>query len=98
MTEHKRPLILFSGGLDSTMLLYDALRQGPADILSVTSNIATEKAEAEAIRIQSQAVQAQGGASYIELKRIEKWDGRLPLVSSGNSGMMFQIPPGVIQK
>lgn len=60
--------------------------------------VVTAKAEAEAIRIQSQAVQAQGGASYIELKRIEKWDGRLPLVSSGNSGMMFQIPPGVIQK
>lgn len=37
--------------------------------------IATAKAEAEAIRIQAQAINSQGGADYVELKRIEKWNG-----------------------
>ncbi len=38
--------------------------------------IETAKATAEAQRISSQALAAQGGADYIELKRIEKWNGQ----------------------
>lgn len=34
------------------------------------------KAEAEAIRIQAEAVTSQGGADYVELQRIEKWNGQ----------------------
>ncbi len=40
--------------------------------------ITTATAEAEAIRIQAQAIQSQGGAAYVNLKAIEKWDGKLP--------------------
>jgi regulator of protease activity HflC (stomatin/prohibitin superfamily) len=40
--------------------------------------IATAQAEAEAIRIQSEAIKAQGGQGYVQLKAIEKWDGKLP--------------------
>lgn len=39
--------------------------------------------EADAIRIKAQAVSAQGGQSYVDLKAIEKWDGRLPTTSAG---------------
>ncbi len=35
-------------------------------------------AEAEAIRIQAQAINSQGGADYVQLQAIEKWDGILP--------------------
>jgi uncharacterized membrane protein YqiK len=35
-------------------------------------------AEAEAIKIQAEAIQQQGGASYVNLKAVEKWDGHLP--------------------
>ena len=45
--------------------------------------IAKAKGEAEAIRIQSQAIQSQGGAAYVNLKAIEKWDGKLPNVNGG---------------
>ena len=38
--------------------------------------VATAKGEAEAIRIQAQAIQSQGGAEYVRLKTIEKWDGK----------------------
>lgn len=40
--------------------------------------ITTAKAEAEAIRIQAQAITQQGGKDYVQLKAIEKWDGVLP--------------------
>ena len=41
--------------------------------------VASAKAEAEAIRIQAQAITQQGGRDYVQLKAIEKWDGKLPV-------------------
>lgn len=38
--------------------------------------IAQAEGEAEAIRIQAQAVTQQGGKDYVELQRIEKWNGQ----------------------
>lgn len=40
--------------------------------------IETAKATAEAQRISSQALAAQGGADYIQLRAIQQWDGHLP--------------------
>lgn len=40
--------------------------------------IETAKATAEAQRISSAALAAQGGSDYVQLKAIEKWDGHLP--------------------
>lgn len=45
--------------------------------------IARAQGEAEAIRIQSQAIQTGGGANYVQLKAIEKWDGALPNTMAG---------------
>lgn len=44
------------------------------------SRIAQAKGEAEAIAIQASAIQHQGGAAYVQLQAIEKWDGKLPSV------------------
>jgi regulator of protease activity HflC (stomatin/prohibitin superfamily) len=41
--------------------------------------IETAKANAEAIRISAQAINSQGGADYVHLKAIEKWNGILPI-------------------
>lgn len=49
------------------------------------SVITMAKGEAEAIRIQSQAIQAQGGKDYVNLKAIEKWDGQLPIYTGGGA-------------
>ena len=46
-------------------------------------SIAKAEGEAKAIAIQAQAIQTQGGAQYVQLKAIEKWDGNLPNVMSG---------------
>lgn len=36
------------------------------------------RAEAEAIKIQAEAITQQGGKDYVQLKAIEKWDGSVP--------------------
>lgn len=55
-------------------------------------------AEAEAIKIQAQAIQAQGGKEYTILQFINRWDGKLPgiLSESGNSnmGLLLNAPSG----
>lgn len=40
--------------------------------------VVTAQAEAEAIRIQAEAVTSQGGADYVKLQWVNKWDGVLP--------------------
>lgn len=51
--------------------------------------IETAKATAESQRIQSQALAAQGGADYVQLKAIEKWDGVLPAQMIPNASLPF---------
>ena len=47
------------------------------------------KAEAEAIKIQASAINAQGGADYVKLQAISKWDGHLPTQMIPNSTVPF---------
>jgi regulator of protease activity HflC (stomatin/prohibitin superfamily) len=50
------------------------------------------KAEAETIRIQAEAIKSQGGQEYVNLKWIEKWDGKLPQTNLGaNQGMIYNL-------
>lgn len=42
------------------------------------ARLTNAKAEAEAIKIQAAAIQSQGGADYVTLQAISKWDGKLP--------------------
>jgi regulator of protease activity HflC (stomatin/prohibitin superfamily) len=51
--------------------------------VEATQKIAMAEAEAKTIQIQAEAIKAQGGAEYVQLKAIEKWNGQLPQVSSG---------------
>jgi regulator of protease activity HflC (stomatin/prohibitin superfamily) len=57
--------------------------------IEAEQKIATAQAEAEAIRIQSSAIKAQGGEGYVNLKAIEKWDGKMPTYMGGNSPTPF---------
>lgn len=51
--------------------------------------IETAKATAEAQRIQSQSLAAQGGEDYVALKAIEKWNGVLPVQMIPGSAVPF---------
>lgn len=60
-----------------------ATAQGQKD-----ATIAKAQWEAEAIRIQSEAIQQNGGPQYIELKRIEKWNGTLPTMITNGTPLL----------
>lgn len=53
--------------------------------IEAESRIAQATGEAEAIRIQAEAIQNNGGEEYVSLKWIEKWDGKAPEFVAGNA-------------
>jgi len=60
--------------------------------VEAASRVAQAKGEAEAIAIQAQAIQSNGGQNYVQLQWIEKWDGKLPsTVLNGSNGMMLNM-------
>lgn len=60
------------------------------------ATVTNAMAEAQAIKIKTSAIAAQGGRDYVALKAIEKWDGSVPQWTSGSSNVPFinLSPPG----
>ena len=50
--------------------------------------IVEANAEAKAIQIQVEAIRTQGGAEYVQLKAIEKWNGTLPQYTGSNTPIL----------
>lgn len=46
--------------------------------------IVTADATAQAIKIQAEAIESQGGEAYVQLQAINKWDGVLPIVTGSS--------------
>lgn len=44
-----------------------------------SSTVVAAQAQAESIQIQAQAINSEGGADYVELQAISKWNGELPI-------------------
>ena len=59
--------------------------------IEAEQKVTMAEAEAKTIQIQAQAIQVQGGAAYVQMKAIEKWDGKLPQVSGGGTPFI-QLP------
>lgn len=53
--------------------------------------LAKATGEAQSNRIKATALNQSGGSKVLAREWIEKWDGRLPTVISGDSGMMFNM-------
>ena len=51
--------------------------------------IAQAEAEARAIKIQAEAITQQGGAEYVNMKAVEKWNGVLPSQMIPNATLPF---------
>ena len=51
--------------------------------VEAASRVAQAKGEAEAIAIQAQAIQSNGGQNYVQLQWIQKWSGNLPTTMLG---------------
>jgi len=54
--------------------------------LEQQTKIARAKGEAEAAKLNAESLKAQGGSLVVAREWIEKWDGKLPQVSSGSGG------------
>lgn len=65
-----------------------ALKQLERIKAEAEQKVVTAKAEAESIRIQTQAIKEAGGQEYVELKRIEKWDGKLPTTVTNGTPLL----------
>mgnify|MGYP003336138605 FL=1 len=60
--------------------------------VEAASRIAQAEGEAKAISIQATAIQSNGGAQYVQLQWIEKWNGQLPnTVVGADSKTLMQI-------
>ena len=72
----------FENAIENKVIATQKKQQAEQDLQRITIEaeqaVAKAKGEAEAIRIQSQAIQSQGGQSYVQLQAINKWDGKLP--------------------
>lgn len=51
--------------------------------------IEAAKGEAEAIRIQSEAIKQNGGQAYLDLQAVKQWDGKLPVTMAGSGTVPF---------
>lgn len=62
------------------------------DALTAKANLEQKKYEAEAIAAQAEAIQHAGGAEYVQLKWIEKWDGHTPTYVTGGGSPLVTLP------
>jgi len=51
--------------------------------------VAQATAEAQAIKIQAEAITQTGGQDYVNLKAVEKWSGVLPIYMTANAPLPF---------
>jgi len=86
----------FSNAIEAKVVASQAALRAENDLrrikVEAEQRVATAKAEAEAIKIQAEAIQAQGGREYVNLKAIEKWDGKLPQWIAGGTVPFVNIP------
>ena len=57
--------------------------------VEAASRVAQAKGEAEAISIQAQAIQSNGGQNYVQLQWIDKWNGKLPDTMLGDPSKLM---------
>lgn len=79
----------YQKAIESKVIATQSKLQAEQDLarIEVEAKQAVAKAEgrARAIQIETAAINSQGGASYVQLKAIEKWDGKLPTTQAGGA-------------
>jgi len=78
----------YSDSFDASV---EAKVKAEQDALTAKANLEQKKYEADAIKAQAEAINTNGGAEYVQLKWIEKWNGNLPSTMTG-SGALITIP------
>jgi regulator of protease activity HflC (stomatin/prohibitin superfamily) len=79
----------FNASIEKKVTATQRALQAQADLVRIKTEaqqaVAEAQGKAEAIRIQAQAIQAQGGKEYVAMKAVEKWDGKLPVTVAGGT-------------
>ena len=79
----------FEKAIESKVIAIQLKQKADQDLerIKVEASQAIAKAEgdAKAIQIETAAINSAGGANYVQLKAIQRWDGKLPQVSGGNT-------------
>ena len=78
----------FSDSFDASV---EAKVKAEQEALQAKAELEKKKYEAEAIKAAAEAIQRAGGAEYVQLKWIEKWNGVLPTTQTG-SGALISLP------
>ena len=85
----------YQKAIESKVIATQSKLQAEQDLarIEVEAKQAVAKAEgrAKAIQIETAAINSQGGASYVQLKAIEKWDGKLPTTQAGGATPFISI-------
>ena len=72
----------YQDAIDAKMVATQSKLKAEQDLqrieVEAKSRIAQAEGEAKAIKIQAEAIQTNGGAAYVQLQWIEKWNGALP--------------------
>lgn len=72
----------YQDAIDQKMIATQSKLKAEQDLqrieVEAKSRIAQADGEAKAIKIQAEAIQSNGGAAYVQLQWIEKWNGQLP--------------------
>lgn len=89
----------FSKAIEAKVVATQQALKAQNDLVRIKTEaeqqVATAKGMAEAIKIQSEAIQQQGGAAYVQLKAVDKWDGTLPQFIGGTAPVPFINIKGV---
>jgi prohibitin 2 len=79
----------YQDAIDAKMVATQSKLKAEQDLqrieVEAKSRIAQAEGEAKAIKIQAEAIQTNGGAAYVQLQAIEKWNGQLPNTVLGNN-------------
>jgi regulator of protease activity HflC (stomatin/prohibitin superfamily) len=77
----------YQKAIESKVIAMQSKLQAEQDLqrieVEAKQEIAKAEGRAKAIQIETQAINSQGGANYVQLKAIEKWDGNLPSTMAG---------------
>jgi prohibitin 2 len=80
---------IYQDSIDAKMVATQTKLKAEQDLqrieIEAKSRIAQAEGEAKAIKIQAEAIQSNGGAAYVQLQAIEKWNGQLPNTVLGNN-------------
>lgn len=88
----------FAEAIESKVKAEQLAKKATHDLARITTEglqrVATAEAEAKAIQAQAAAINKQGGAEYVQLKWIEKWNGALPTtqLAAGGAMPLLQLP------